>query len=150
MTIQIIYETYSSTTETVVGILGKELISQGHSVNISRMKDMMKFMEDPAELVIFSTPSWFDRGQEGQPHMSFLEFMDENTEADFSSLKCAFVGTGDSSYAHFCLAIDTLEDFFTKRGAQKVGETLKIDNFQFNPDEESRKLKQWIETLPLK
>ena len=149
MNIQILYETYSSTTETVVGILGKTLISKGHAVDISRMKDKMSFMDSPADLVIFSTPSWFDRGQEGQPHMSFLEFMDHNAETDFSSLNCAFVGLGDSSYAHFCLAIDTLEDFFTKRGAKNVAETLKLDNFQFNPDDESVKLISWVDTLPL-
>ncbi|MBP9691627.1 flavodoxin family protein, partial [Candidatus Woesebacteria bacterium] len=150
MNIQILFETYSSTTEGVVGIAGKKLGEQGHKVEIGRMKDHMNFMEKPVDLVIFATPSWFDRGQEGQPHISFLEFMDHNVHTDFSKLNCAFIGLGDTNYSHFCLAIDTLEDFFTKRGAKNIGSVLKLDNFQFNTDLETRRLNTWIEELPLK
>lgn len=149
MNILIIYETYSSSTETVSGIIAKELTEKGHTVNVARMKDTMDFMNEKHDLVIFATPSWFDRGQEGQPHMAFLQYMDEHTNDDFSSLSCAFVGLGDSSYAHFCLAIDTLEDFFTKRGAKNIGETLKLDNFYFNPEKETKKITVWIDSLPL-
>ncbi len=149
MNIKIIYETYSSSTETVSGLIAKQLTELGHSVDVSRMQDSMNFINQNYDLVIFATPSWFDRGQEGQPHMAFLHFMDDHTNTDFTSLKCSFVGLGDSSYAHFCLAIDILEDFFTKRGAHKLGETLKLDNFYFNPDEETVKLNKWIEQLPI-
>ncbi|MBP9691433.1 flavodoxin-like domain-containing protein, partial [Candidatus Woesebacteria bacterium] len=131
MNIQILFETYSSTTAGVVEIMEKKLQELGHAVEIGHMKDHMNFMEKPTDLVIFATPSWFDRGQEGQPHISFLEFMDQNQHADFSKLTCAFVGLGDSNYPHFCLAIDTLEDFFTKRGAKNITNALKLDNFQF-------------------
>lgn len=149
MDILIVYETYSSTTETVSGIIAKNLSEKGHTVAIHRMKDDMSFMEEKHDLVIFATPSWFDRGEEGQPHMAFLQYMDEHTNDDFSALSCAFVGLGDSSYAHFCLAIDTLEDFFTKRGAKNIGETLKLDNFYFNSEQETKKLISWIDKLPL-
>ena len=149
MNILIIYETYSSSTETVSGIIAKHLTEKGHNVHISRMKDNQGFMTEKHDLTIFATPSWFDRGQEGQPHMAFLQFMDEHLNDDFSSLSCSFVGLGDSSYAHFCLAIDTLEDFFTKRGAKKLGETLKLDNFYFNPEQETKKLTDWIDSLSL-
>lgn len=149
MNILIIYETYSSSTEAVADVMAKQLTEQGHTIKITRMKDNMGFMNETYDLVIFATPSWFDRGEEGQPHMAFLQFMDENKNADFSTLSCSFVGLGDSSYAHFCLAIDTLEDFFTKRGAKRQGETLKLDNFYFNPETETKKLTTWIEALPL-
>lgn len=149
MDILIVYETYSSSTETVSGIIAKQLTQKGHTVNVTRMKDGMDFMNKSHDLVIFATPSWFDRGQEGQPHIAFLQFMDEHTNDDFSMLSCAFVGLGDSSYAHFCLAIDTLEDFFTKRGAKNIAETLKLDNFYFNPDQETQKLTEWIEEMSL-
>lgn len=149
MDILIIYETYSSSTEAVSGILAKYLTEKGHIVTINRMKDNMDFMNQKHDLVLFATPSWFDRGQEGQPHMAFLQFMDEHTNDDFSTLSCSFVGLGDSSYAHFCLAIDTLEDFFTKRGAKKKGETLKLDNFYFNAEHETRKLISWTDALQL-
>jgi len=149
MNILIIYETYSSSTETVAEIINKKLTEMGHTIKVIRMKDNMGFMQEKRDLVIFATPSWFDRGEEGQPHIAFLQFMDEHTHDDFLTLSCSFVGLGDSSYAHFCLAIDTLEDFFTKRGAKKLGETLKLDNFYFNPEEETKKLTAWINTLPL-
>jgi len=147
MTIHILYETYSSSTTAVVEIVEQELKAKGHDVKISLMGECMNFMDDLADLVIFATPSWFDRGIEGQPHMAFLAYMDDHTDADFSALNCAFIGLGDSSYAHFCLAIDTLEDFFTKRGARSVGAALKLDSFQLNPVPETEKLHAWISLL---
>lgn len=147
MNILIIFESYSSTTATVSDLLSEELRAGGHTVRVGRMSEGIRFWEESYDVVIFATPSWFDRGQEGQPHTAFLEFMDAHHADDFSGISCAFVGLGDANYAHFCLAVDILEDFFTKRGAKKPFETLKIDNFYMNEATEKEKLKAWCRAI---
>lgn len=147
MRIALLYETYSSTTEAVVAIVKECWDQKGHEVVVSKLQDRMDFTSESYDLVVLATPSWFDRGQEGQPHTAFLSYMDTHVGDDFSGKKFGFIGLGDSNYAHFCLAIDILEDFFTQRGAQKWGETLKLDNFYLNTEEETKKIHDWCNSL---
>lgn len=147
MRIALLYETYSSTTESVVMIVKDLWVQKGHEVVVSKLQDRMDFTTESYDLVVLATPSWFDRGREGQPHTAFLTYMDAHAQDNFSQKKFGFIGLGDSNYAHFCLAIDILEDFFVQRGAQKWGETLKLDNFYLNTEGETKKIQDWCNTL---
>lgn len=150
MNICIAYETYSSTTETVVEIISKSLKEKGHTTTIKRMRDTHSVSDiKTCDLTIFATPSWFERDKEGQPHIAFLEFMDSNKDATFDGMKFALVGLGDSTYAHFCHAIDMIGGYLTEHNAIQVGETLKLDSFFFNSEAQTKRLHEWIEKLPL-
>lgn len=150
MNICIAYETYSSSTETVVNIVADKLKTKGHTVTIKRMRDGVNPQDlKQVDLAIFATPSWFERGKEGQPHISFLNFMDTAHEESFKDMKFALIGLGDSTYAHFCHAIDMLGGFLERHEAKNVTETLKLDSFFSNTENETKRLEQWIDQLPL-
>jgi flavodoxin len=101
------------------------------------------------DMLIFATPSWFDSGLDGQPHTSFISFMNKNSKSDFSEYKTAFIGLGDNTYARFCRGIDIVEDYFTSRGASKISDTLKLDSYQFDMEKGRVDLEKWINSLPL-
>lgn len=150
MNICIAYETYSSSTETVVTIVATKLTEKGHAVTVRRMRDGVR-PEDlkKTDLTIFATPSWFECGKEGQPHISFLNFMDTAQNESFSGMKFALIGLGDSTYAHFCHAIDLLGGFLERHEAQNIAPTLKLDSFLSNTEHETKRLEEWIDRLPL-
>lgn len=150
MNICIAYETYSSSTETVVTIVATRLTEKGHTVTVRRMRDGVQ-TEDlrKTDLTIFASPSWFERGKEGQPHISFLNFMDTAQHESFQGMKFALIGLGDSTYAHFCHAVDMLGGFFERHEATNVAPTLKLDSFLSNSEHETQRLYQWLDQLPL-
>ena len=150
MNIYILYETYSNATEEVVEIVSNNLKNNNQSVTVQRLRDL----KDPQsilghDLVIFATPSWFERGKEGQPHISFLEFMDHMKDVSLKDVKTAFIGLGDSTYGHFCGAIDLLESYCRERESNVVAPTLKLDSFYSNIERETKKLEEWLAQLPL-
>ncbi len=150
MNICIAYETYSSSTETVVTIVAAKLKDRGHTVTIKRMRDGIQPSDlKNADLTIFATPSWFERGKEGQPHISFLDFMDQAHNESFKGMKFALIGLGDSTYAHFCHAIDMLGGFFERHEGVNITETLKLDGFFSNTEQETKRLEDWVNQLSL-
>ena len=150
MNICIAYETYSSSTETVVTIAAAHLTEKGHVVTVKRMRDGVHPQDlKNTDLTIFATPSWFERGKEGQPHIAFLNFMDAAQNESFKDMKFVLIGLGDSTYAHFCHAVDMLGGFLERHEAKNIAETLKLDSFFSNTDQESKRLVEWLDRLPL-
>lgn len=149
MKIGIVYETYSYTTEAVVGLMTSILSGMGHIVSISKIKDnnFCNKMLSSSDVVIFATPSWLDAGKEGQPHISFIEYMEENKNSEFSNLKCAFVGLGDKNYAHFCKGAEIIKDFYITRKAKNIATILKIDSYQFNHEEATSQIETWLNKI---
>src|SRR5690606_14932298 len=138
------------TTETVVGIIADYLQTKGHTVIIKRMRDGVTISElTNTDLTIFATPSWLERKLDGQPHTSFLQFMDAAQNDSFSGMKYALVGLGDSTYARFCHGIDVIEEFLKQKQTEKKGETLKLDSFFFDQERQTVRLNEWLEQLSL-
>jgi flavodoxin len=99
------------------------------------------------DLRIFSSPTWDNEGLEGQPHVDFVAFMKNNAGKKFDGKACAVFGLGDSSYGHFCEAVNMTEEFLKKAGAKIVAPSLKIDGYLFNVDANNKLLTDWANTL---
>ncbi|CAN5206564.1 hypothetical protein BH09PAT1_BH09PAT1_2420 [soil metagenome] len=150
MNICIVYDTYSSSTETVVGIVDIYLKEKNYTVTIKRMRDGAAIADlKNTDLTIFATPSWFERKQEGQPHSSFLHFIDSAQNESFSGMRYALIGLGDSTYARFCNGIVELGKFLEQHNGAQIGETLKLDSFFFDEKRQTERLAEWLEQLPL-
>lgn len=147
MNILILYETYSSSTETVAYLIAETINTSGSRSEVKKLTDVETREYNDHDLVIFSTPSWFENGKEGQPHTNFLKFMEKNNQASFVGLNCVFVGLGDSTYNKFCNAIEIVEKFFTDRGANVTLPTLKLDRYFINTNVEKEKLVSWTNEL---
>jgi len=148
MNILIAYDTYSSTTATVVDIVDQKAQEKGHTTKVLLVRDIQS-PEDVKgyDLVIFATPSWMERGQEGQPHTSFLDFIDKAKGASYEGLKYTVIGLGNSTYAHFCQAADILEGFIKDKGGVSVQEALKLDAYYENTNREKPRLLSWLDSL---
>jgi flavodoxin len=148
MNILILYETYSGRTMIAAEFAVSVLQKKGHTATI-----LQTHLSDPQtypqyDLIIMATPSWLERGEEGQPHIYILRFMDDMKDTTFKG-KFAFFGLGDSTYAHFGQGVESLEAFMKARGATVVLPLLKIDSSLFDEEKSKELLSQWLETLPL-
>lgn len=96
------------------------------------------------DILILGSSTWDD----GLLQADFREFA-ENLDVDLSGKKVAVFGLGDSSYPDFCEAANILEEVVTKLGAELLVESLKIDGF---PDEEQNeeKVKAWCKKIQAK
>ncbi|KKP87050.1 MAG: Flavodoxin [Candidatus Roizmanbacteria bacterium GW2011_GWA2_35_8] len=98
-------------------------------------------------LRIFASPSWDNESEEGQPHIDFISFMQKSTGKNFNGKSCATFGLGDSTYAHFCGAVDIVTDYIKKNGGKIINDPLKIDGYLFNTEANNKLLSDWANML---
>lgn len=101
---------------------------------------------DQYDLVILASPSWDYNGDEGQPHEHFMTFMDMTKEKLYEGRAFAIVGLGDSSYTHFCGAVDHLEKWVNDKKGKLLVSSLRIDGYYYKPDSNDF-LKTWAEGM---
>ncbi|KUK79832.1 MAG: Flavodoxin [Microgenomates bacterium 39_7] len=96
------------------------------------------------DLLIMGSSTWDD----GLLQADFRDFVNNN-ELDLSGKKVAVFGLGDSSYPDFCEAATLLEEVVNKSGGELLLESLKLDGF---PDEEENeeKIKVWCSNIKKK
>lgn len=147
MNILIAYATYSGGTQTACEFLSQTLSGLGHQVTMKQISEL-SFEDTLAyDLRIFSSPSWDDGELEGQPHMDFGSFIKNSAGKSFSGKNCAVFGLGDTSYAHFCGAVDIIIDFVQKNGGKLISTPLKIDGYLFDMEGNNKKISDWAHTL---
>lgn len=147
MNILLAYATYSGGTQTASDFLNQTLTGMGHTVTVKMISEIT--FEDTLnyDLRIFASPSWDNDGLEGQPHIDFVTFIKSSESKKFEGKPCAVFGLGDSSYGHFCGAVDIIQDFVKKAEGNLIVEPLKIDGYLFNMDANNALLKDWASKL---
>lgn len=148
MKIIVLYATYSGGTQTAADIVAAVL--KNNSANQVEMKtpteitptDLLNY-----DMIVIGSPSWDYEGKTGMPHQDFISFMGQSSNIDLTGKKVAVFGLGDSTYEHFCGAVQHLEDWVKTMKAVLMIESLKIDGFFFNQEENTKKLKDWAQKL---
>ena len=141
----ILYGTLTGNTEAVaqqiqtrMQVAGKELeiknINQASIADINQVEN----------LLIVASSTWDD----GLPCSDMADFLEEYSQElpDLSGKKLAFFGCGDSNYPKFCTAVDTLEEIFTAKGGQKISNSLKIDGY-IEDENNQEKINNFTEQL---
>ncbi|STO92820.1 FMN-binding protein MioC [Haemophilus pittmaniae] len=64
------------------------------------------------------------------------------SDTDFSQLRYAIVGLGNSDYDTFCYAVRHLENLLAEKGAQRLCDSLKID--VINVDDHEQYAADWL------
>lgn len=118
-----------------------------HSVTMKDVRDTNPDELDSYDLIILGSPSWDYEGKEGQPHTDFLPFMEKFKENQLKDIQFAILGLGDSSYSHFCGAVDVLTEFVQKLGGKMKPEPLKIDGFYFDQEKNTKLIQEWTNKL---
>ncbi|MBI2611722.1 flavodoxin domain-containing protein [Candidatus Gottesmanbacteria bacterium] len=143
----IIYATNSGGTQISSNIIETIFKQKGQDVILKKVSNINPEEFSSFDLIIFGSPSWDYQGKEGQLHQDYLPFLEKAKGKTFPDKKFAVFGLGDSSYTYFCGSATHLENLVKNLNGQKIGDTLRIDGFYFNQDENSKKVEEWATNL---
>lgn len=131
-------ENVAQQIQKIIHDAGKEL--EIKNINLSSTADLTQV----ENLLIVASSTWDD----GLLCSDMADFLEENTAElpDLTGKKLAFFGCGDSNYPKFCHAVDTLENLFTSKGGQKVIDSLKIDGY-IEDENNQDKIKNFAQQL---
>ena len=147
MKVLLVFATNSGGTQLASQIIAETLTKNNHQVTVKEVRESAPADFAAYDLIILASPSWDYEGLEGQPHPDYAPFMENAKGKRFAGKKFAVFGLGDSSYTYFCGAADELEKFVKELGGTLVIESLKIDGFYLDQENNSEKLRQWAQNL---
>lgn len=147
MKVLLIYATNSGGTQMASQTVSDTLTKLGHTVAMKDVRDANPEELDSFEMILFASPSWDYEGKEGQPHEDYLPFIEKFKDNQLKDKQFAILGLGDSSYSHFCGAVDVLTEFVQKLGGKMKTESLKIDGFYFDQEKNTKLIQEWANKL---
>ena len=122
----VVFGSTTGNTESVAEVVAETLVSEGVTVDVKNAADVSaQGLAEGYELVLFGCSTWGDDEIELQEN--FVPLYDELEKAGLKGRKVAVFGCGDSSYTHFCGAVDAIAEKAEQLGATVVGALLKID-----------------------
>ncbi len=148
MKILVLYATYSGGTQTAADIIATVL--KNNAANQGEMKTPTEISPTDLlgyDMVVVGSPSWDYEGKTGMPHQDFISFIEQSKTVNLTGKKCAIFGLGDSTYEHFCGAVEHLEEWVKGLKGQLSTESLRIDGFFFNQEANTENLKSWAQKL---
>lgn len=146
MNIAIVYGTYSSSTQTATKFLEDVLTEHGHTVTRKQAHEAAAHDITNSDLVIIASPSWLIDGKDGQPHEEVSSFLQQLPDTAFHNQKVAVLGLGDTSYAHFCGAVDVIEGILKTHQASLLP-SQRIDGYYMNQDVNNQAITAWADAL---
>ncbi|QJT09395.1 flavodoxin [Oceanidesulfovibrio marinus] len=127
----IVFGSTTGNTENVSETVEKVLKDGGVDVTLKNAADVSaQGLAEGYDAVLFGCSTWGDDEVELQE--DFIPLYEDLDKAGLSGKKVAVYGCGDSSYTHFCGAVDAIEEKSSELGAKIVGAPLKIDG---DPDD---------------
>jgi len=147
MNIILVYATNSGSTMLAAQTVQDVLIKKGHQV--TQKEARMAWTDDfnSSQVIIFGSPSWDYAGHEGMPHEDFVTLIDKLKTVTLENKPFAIFGLGDSSFTHFCGAVDHLEELVKTVKGKLIVPSLKIDKFFNDQTGNTAKITAWAENL---
>ena len=140
----IVYGSTTGNTESVSDDIAKILEKNGHAVEIRNAADVhVEGMAEGFDAVFLGCSTWGDDDVELQD--DFIPVFDELGTAGLGGKNVAVFGCGDSSYEHFCGAVDVIEQKAEELGANLIGDSLKIDG-----DPDTGEIVAWTDAVMTK
>jgi flavodoxin short chain len=122
----VVYGSTTGNTEEVAGYVAETLVGEGVAVDVKNAADVQASeLTKGYDLVFFGCSTWGDDAIELQE--DFEPLYEELEKAALDGSKVAVFGCGDTSYPHFCGAVDAIVEKSERLGARLVGLPLKID-----------------------
>lgn len=147
MNVLLLYATNSGGTQQASQTVASLLQEKGHTVTVKNPKESNADEVIGAGLVIFASPSWDYQDKEGQPHEDFFSLLQSLEGKTMDGKLFAIVGLGDSSYSHFCGAVDEFEKVVAGLKGKLIVPSLKIDGYYLHMDENNQAVKDWTSKL---
>ncbi|KRK38860.1 flavodoxin [Amylolactobacillus amylotrophicus DSM 20534] len=123
-TAKIVYASMTGNNEEIANILDEELTDRGVTTSLSDISftPASEYLNYDLTLMVVYTYG------EGEMPDEVADFYDDLAELDLTGKVYAVMGSGDLFYEeHYCETVDYFEQLFTKIGATKGAEPLKIN-----------------------
>ena len=138
----IVYGSTTGNTEFVAGVAERVLSDAGAVVRKMDASDAQPAgLCKEYDLVLFGCSTWGDDSVELQD--DFIPLFESFDSIDAKGKTVAVFGCGDSSYTHFCGAVDAIAQRLGELGAE-VLDTLKIDG---DPQAEKEEIESWVKAV---
>lgn len=137
----VVYGSTTGNTETVAEQVQAVLSQRCWEATLKNAADVSaRGLAEGYDLVLLGCSTWGDQDIELQD--DFVPLFEELDQAGLSGKKVAVFGCGDSSYTHFCGAVDAIEEKAGTLGAVLVTGALKIDG-----DPDRKDVLAWVEAV---
>ena len=146
MNILLCYASNSGSTYLTSKIIEETLNSYNFKVVKKPARDVNLQDIETANLIIMGSPSWLIDKVQGMPHETIIALM-QKFYSKIRDKRFALFGCGDSSYTHFCKAVEHMEDFVKINGATNIMPSLKIDGFYFDLKDTQEQAYAWTTVL---
>lgn len=147
MNVLLVYATNSGTTMMTAQAVSDTLTQKGHTVTMKEVRDASPDDFAAHDIVILGSPSWDFDGQEGMPHEDYMPLIEKLKTKSFEGKPFAVFGLGDSSYTHFCGAVDHLETLISDIKGTLISPSLRIDNFFSDQNKHTQAIGEWAEGI---
>jgi len=123
MKILVLYASLTGNTESMAEAVGEGVKATGAEPVLKEVMDAQ--VSDLLEYdgFVLGAYTWGD----GELPDDFLDFYDDMEQLDLSGRKAGVFGSGETAYAEFCAAVDLLSVKLKERGAELIGEGIKIE-----------------------
>jgi flavodoxin short chain len=139
----IVYGSTTGNTESVAERISRSLQQTGIDVSLKNVTTAkVEELGGEYDITILGSSTWGDTDIEFQE--DFAPFFEELDKAKLQGKKVAIFGCGDTSYEHFCGAVDLLEEKMGQLGALLVNEPLRIDG---DPGDAQSDIDSWTEEV---
>jgi len=139
----IVYGSTTGNTESAARQIGKILTREGVEVRIQDVvKTKVEELGQGVDVTLLGASTWGDSEVEFQE--DFATFFEEMDKANLKDKKVAVFGCGDSSYTHFCGAVDQLQEKVEGMGGKVINDPLKIDG---DPGDGASDVESWAQEV---
>ena len=139
----IVYGSTTGNTESAARQIGKILTREGVEVRIQDVvKTKVEELGRGVDVTLLGASTWGDSEVEFQE--DFATFFEEMDKANLKDKKVAVFGCGDSSYTHFCGAVDQLQEKVEGMGGKVINDPLKIDG---DPGDAASDVESWAQEV---
>ena len=139
----IIYGSTTGNTESTAQAIAGVLVEQGMETEVKDVTSASPAdLNNDYDLYLLGSSTWGDDEIELQE--DFAEFYEAMGGLDLSNKKMAVFGCGDTTYTHFCGAVDAIEQKAEELGAVLVAAGLKIDG---DPDDAEDDIRDWAQSV---
>lgn len=133
-TILLIYTSMTGNTEAIADLIEAGAIESGLQVDRKEAIEIEANELLDYKAIIIGSYTWGD----GDVPDEFLDIYEDLQNFDLTGRKFAIFGSGDTSYEHFCGAVDRLEASIKANGGEVVLEGLKVELLPEGEEEEKR------------
>lgn len=139
----IVYGSTTGNTEMAARMISEILEEEGILVTVKNVADAtVAELGNDYDITLLGVSTWGEDEIEFQE--DFEPFFEKMDSAKLQGKKVALFGCGDSSYEHFCGAVDELESKMEELEADVVTISLRIDG---DVDDAANEIKDWAKTI---